>query len=282
MSPPLLSIQDLRITFATRQRQVEAVRGVSFAIEAGQVVAVVGESGSGKSVTAQATMRLLPTTATVQGDLRWKDEGILNLSRTRLNAFRGGDVGMIFQEPMSALNPTWTCGDQVMEALELHGVTDPAQRRRQALQLFHEVAISEPERRLDQYPHELSGGMRQRVCIAMALACSPALLIADEPTTALDVTIQAQIMDLLKRLQRERGMAMLFITHDLELVREFADSVVIMRHGRVVETGVVSTVFANPQDAYTKALLACRPRYGSHGTRLATVDQAVDQVNQQP
>ncbi len=282
----LLRMEDLHVTFATRERKVHAVRGVSYAIDVGQVVAVVGESGSGKSVSAQAVLRLLPRTATITGSLRWKDEGILNFSTARLNAFRGGDVGMIFQEPMSALNPTWTCGDQVMEALELHGVADPAQRRRQALDLFHEVAISEPERRLDQYPHELSGGMRQRVCIAMALACSPALLIADEPTTALDVTIQAQIMDLLKRLQRERGMAMLFITHDLELVREFADNVVIMRHGLVVESGAVSTVFAHPQDAYTKALLACRPRYGSHGTRLATVDQAADQVvsqaNKQP
>lgn len=278
----LLRITDLNVTFTTRERRVEAVRGVSFAIDAGQVMAVVGESGSGKSVTAQATMRLLPATASVQGDIRWKDEGVLNFSRARLNAFRGGDVGMIFQEPMSALNPTWTCGDQVMEALELHGVRDGAERRRRALDLFHEVAIGEPERRLDQFPHELSGGMRQRVCIAMALACSPALLIADEPTTALDVTIQAQIMDLLKRLQRERGMAILFITHDLELVREFADAVVIMRHGKVVESGAVSTVFADPKDPYTRALLACRPRYGSHGTRLATVDQALDQDSGHP
>jgi len=278
----LLRISDLTVTFTTRERRVEAVRGVSFTIDNGQVTAVVGESGSGKSVTAQATMRLLPATATVQGDIRWKDEGILNFSRSRLNAFRGGDVGMIFQEPMSALNPTWTCGDQVMEALELHGVREPAERRRRALALFHEVAISEPERRLDQFPHELSGGMRQRICIAMALACSPALLIADEPTTALDVTIQAQIMDLLKRLQRERGMAVLFITHDLELVREFADSVVVMRHGKVVEAGAVSTVFADPKDPYTRALLACRPRYGSHGTRLATVDQALDQTAPRP
>ena len=270
----LLRIQDLQVRFTSRDRVVEAVREVSFAVGAGQIVAVVGESGSGKSVTAQAVLRLLPASATVQGDLRWQGEGILNFSPSRLRAFRGGEVGMIFQEPMSALNPTWTCGAQVMEALELHGVDDPQARRRQALDLFHEVAMSEPERRLDQYPHELSGGMRQRVCIAMALACSPALLIADEPTTALDVTIQAQIMDLLKSLQKKRGMAVLFITHDLELVRSFADEVVVIRQGRVVEAGPVATVFATPTEAYTRGLLACRPRYGSRGTRLATVDQA--------
>jgi len=271
----LLRIKGLTVEFRTRAQTVKAVKGLDLDIEAGQVVALVGESGSGKSVTAQAVMRLLPQPpAVLGGSIRWGENGenILDMSDGRLRQLRGGEVGMIFQEPMTSLNPTWTCGAQVEEALELHGVADAAARRSRALELFHEVGIPEPQRRLDQYPHELSGGMRQRVCIAMALACSPQLLIADEPTTALDVTIQAQILDLIKRLQRERGMAVLFITHDLALVAEFADRVVLMRHGEKVEEGAVAEVFANPRHAYTRALLACRPRLGSRGTRLPTVD----------
>ena len=271
----LLRIKGLTVEFRTRAKTVKAVKGLDLDIEAGQVVALVGESGSGKSVTAQAVMRLLAQPpAVLGGSIRWgvNGENILDMSDGRLRQLRGGEVGMIFQEPMTSLNPTWTCGAQVEEALELHGVAEAAARRSRSLELFREVGIPEPERRLDQYPHELSGGMRQRVCIAMALACSPQLLIADEPTTALDVTIQAQILDLIKRLQRERGMAVLFITHDLALVAEFADRVVLMRHGEKVEEGAVAEVFANPRHAYTRALLACRPRLGSRGTRLPTVD----------
>jgi ABC-type dipeptide/oligopeptide/nickel transport system ATPase component len=281
----LLRIAGLTVEFRTRERTVRAVKGLDLAVEAGQVVALVGESGSGKSVTAQAVMRLLPQPpAVLGGAIRWGVDGenILDMSDGRLRQLRGGEVGMIFQEPMTSLNPTWTCGAQVEEALELHGVADAAQRRVRALQLFREVGIPDPDRRLDQYPHELSGGMRQRVCIAMALACSPKLLIADEPTTALDVTIQAQIIDLLKALRRDRGMAVLFITHDLQLVAEFADRVVLMRHGEKVEEGPVAEVFANPGHAYTRALLACRPRLGSRGTRLATVEDMMAQEGRTP
>jgi peptide/nickel transport system ATP-binding protein len=275
----LLRIEDLWVEFRAGGGRAPtiAVQHVDLHIDPGEVLAVVGESGSGKSVSAQAVLRLLPKTALVAGRIRWGDEDILNFTPERLGQLRGGEIGMIFQEPMSALNPTMSCGEQIMEAMELHGVASPIERRRRALELLHEVAIPEPDRRLDQYPHELSGGMRQRICIAMALACSPKLLIADEPTTALDVTVQAQILDLIGRLRRERTMAVLFITHDLALVRELADRVAIMRRGEKVEEGPVASVFAAPQHAYTKALLACRPRPGSRGTKLPTVEDILQQ-----
>jgi ABC-type dipeptide/oligopeptide/nickel transport system ATPase component len=250
------------------------VKGLSFAIEPGEVVALVGESGSGKSVSAQSVLRLLPTPPATypQGGITWDGEAVLRMDQARLRRLRGGEVGMIFQEPMTALNPTWTAGAQVAEALELHTDLDGAARRARALELFRAVGIPQGERRLDQYPHELSGGMRQRVCIAMALACNPRLLIADEPTTALDVTIQAQILDLLRRMQRERGMAVLFITHDLGIVQDLADRVVVMRHGVAVEHGTVRDLFASPAHPYTRALLACRPRLGGRQERLVTVE----------
>jgi ABC-type dipeptide/oligopeptide/nickel transport system ATPase component len=276
----LLRINGLNVEFRMPGRTVHAVKNLDLTIEVGQVVALVGESGSGKSATAQAIMRLLPQPpAVLRGAIRWGENGenVLDMSGNRIRQLRGGEIGMIFQEPMTALNPTWTCGSQVEEALELHGFVDPGIRRQRARDLFREVGIPEVDRRLDQYPHELSGGMRQRVCIAMALACSPKLLIADEPTTALDVTIQAQILDLLKKLQRERNMAVLFITHDLALVAEFADRVVLMRYGEKVEEGAVAEVFAHPKHPYTKALLACRPRLGSRGTRLPTVEDVLSQ-----
>ncbi len=277
MSDQLLVIDDLRVQFRLRDRVVDAVKGLSFTIAPGEVVALVGESGSGKSVTAMSAMRLLqePPATYPTGRILWRGEDVLRASPDRLRRLRGGEIGMIFQEPMTALNPTWTCGDQVMEALELHTPLDSAGRRTRALELFHQVGLPEAERRLDQYPHELSGGMRQRVCIAMALACGPELLIADEPTTALDVTIQAQILELLKRLQKEHRLAVLFITHDLGVVAEFADRVVLMRHGEKVEEGPVREVFAAPKHPYTKGLLACRPRLGTRGTRLATVDDVM-------
>lgn len=270
----LLAVDDLQVTFHSRQRTTQAVRGLSFAVGAGEVVALVGESGSGKSVTALSVLRLLDQPpAALAGAIRFRGEDVLTMDRRRLLRLRGGEIGMVFQEPMTALNPTWTCGAQVDEALELHSALPAAGRRARTVELFRLVGIPEPARRADQYPHELSGGMRQRVCIAMALACNPPLLIADEPTTALDVTIQAQILDLLRRLQRERGMAVLFITHDLGIVRELADRVVVMRHGQAVESGPVAEVFASPRHPYTRALLACRPRLGAaRGGRLPTVD----------
>jgi peptide/nickel transport system ATP-binding protein len=273
----LLEVVDLRVQFRLRDRTIDAVKGISFSIEPGEVVALVGESGSGKSVTAMSAMRLLrqPPATYPSGSILWRGEDVLRMGAERLRRLRGGEIGIIFQEPMTALNPTWTCGEQVMEALELHTPLDQGGRRARALELFHDVGIPEAARRLDQYPHELSGGLRQRVCIAMALACDPELLIADEPTTALDVTIQAQILDLLKRLQRERRLAVLFITHDLGVVAEFADRVVLMRHGEKVEEGPVGEVFAAPKHPYTRGLLACRPRLGTRGTRLTTVDDAM-------
>jgi ABC-type dipeptide/oligopeptide/nickel transport system ATPase component len=270
----LLGYEDLSVVFALRDRRVTAVKHLTFSLERGEVVALVGESGSGKSVSAMSAIRLLqePPATYPGGRILWRGDDVLKMDQARLRKLRGGEIGMIFQEPMTALNPTLTCGAQVEEALELHTTLAPAPRRERVVALFREVGIPEPERRAQQYPHELSGGMRQRICIAMALACGPELLIADEPTTALDVTIQAQILDLLKKLQREKGMAVLFITHDLGLVAEFADRVVLMRGGEKVEEGPVAEVFANPRHPYTKGLLACRPRFGSRGRRLATVD----------
>ncbi len=219
-------------------------------------------------------MRLLqePPATYPTGRILWRGRDVLKLGEPDMRKIRGGEVGMIFQEPMTALNPTWTCGDQVMEALELHTTLTAEARHARALELMLAVGIPEAERRMAQYPHELSGGMRQRICIAMALACDPELLIADEPTTALDVTIQAQILELIKQLRRDRGMAVLFITHDLGVVAEFADRVVLMRHGEKVEEGPVAEVFAAPKHPYTKGLLACRPRLGERRARLPTVE----------
>ena len=271
---PLLEFADLHVSFALPDRTVEAVKGLTFHINPGEVVALVGESGSGKSVSSMSVLRLLkePPATYPRGTIRFKGEDVLRMTPKRLRTLRGGEVGIVFQEPMSALNPTWTVGAQVAEALELHTSLDAAARKARVVELFTLVGIPNPASRYAAYPHELSGGLRQRVCIAMALACGPQLLIADEPTTALDVTIQAQILELLKKLQRELGMAVLFITHDLGVVAELADRVVVMRHGVQVESGKVSEIFANPQHPYTKALLACRPRLGERRERLPTVE----------
>jgi len=275
---PLLEFRDLHVDFALREEIIRAVRGVSFAIRPGEVVALVGESGSGKSVSAMSAMRLLdePPACYPTGELLWKGENVLRMDEAHLRRLRGNDITMIFQEPMSALNPTWTVGRQVAESLELHTDLPESARRGRVLELFHAVGLPEAEQRYDQYPHELSGGMRQRVCIAMALACDPELLIADEPTTALDVTIQAQILELLRRLQAEHGMAVLFITHDFGVVAEVADRVVIMWQGEVVEQGTVEHIFAHAEHPYTKGLLACRPRIGEHRERLPTIADFID------
>jgi ABC-type microcin C transport system duplicated ATPase subunit YejF len=278
MSEPILRFEDLQISFRLHDRTVAAVKGLSFAIAPGEVVALVGESGSGKSVSAMSVLRLLqePPATYPGGHIWWKGEDVLKMDAKRLLRLRGGEVGMVFQEPMTALNPTMTVGRQVEEALELHTRLDAAGRRARVIELFGQVGIPSPEGRLASYPHEMSGGQRQRVCIAIALACDPALLIADEPTTALDVTIQAQILEQLRKLQRERGMAVLFITHDLGLVRELADRVVVMRHGKMVEEGAVAAVFENPQHPYTRGLMACRPRLDRRVDRLPTVAELVD------
>ncbi len=269
MTDPILTFDGLRVAFGP----TEVVHGLSLTVAPGEVVALVGESGSGKSVSAMSVLRLLqePPAHYPGGRILWRGEDVLHMEAKRLRRLRGGEVGMVFQEPMTALNPTMTVGRQVEEALEIHTSLDAAARMARVVELFAAVGIPQPAGRVASYPHELSGGQRQRICIAMALACEPQLLIADEPTTALDVTIQAQILDLLKALQKSRGLAVLFITHDLGLVRELADRVVVMRHGEAVEQGTVAEVFARPQHAYTRGLLSCKPVLGHRVARLSTV-----------
>ena len=270
---PLLEFRDLHVNFRSRSGEAQAVKGLDLVIRPGEVVALVGESGSGKSVSSMSAMKLLPEPPAYypKGEIWWKGEEILSMSDERLRRLRGKEIGIVFQEPMTSLNPTWTIGRQVAESLELHTDLSASERRERVLELLEAVGIPEAANRFDQYPHELSGGMRQRVCIAMALACDPELLIADEPTTALDVTIQAQILDLIKQLQADRGMAVLFITHDLGVVAELADRVVLMWQGKKVEEGPVMDIFKNPQHPYTKGLLACRPRLGLKQDRLPTL-----------
>lgn len=262
MTEPLLSVRDLSVAFRQGSDTSLAVDRVSFEIHPGEVVALVGESGSGKSVTANSILKLLPYPAASHpsGEIFFEDKDLLRASEPELRNVRGDDITMIFQEPMTSLNPLHTIEKQIGEILELHkGITGQIARIR-TLELLNQVGIREPEKRLTAYPHELSGGQRQRVMIAMALANRPKLLIADEPTTALDVTVQAQILDLLRSLKGEHGMSMLFITHDLGIVRKFADRVCVMTKGRIVESGPVEDVFSRPQHEYTRHLLGSEPR----------------------
>ena len=302
ISAPLISVQDLRVAFGMgKVGTVEAVRGVSFDVPAHTTVALVGESGSGKSVTAMGIVRLLPENAVVApeskvlyygmnsgvdsgrgsgGDVSL--QGGLDLLRApieTLRQLRGKDISVVFQEPMSSLNPVFTVGEQIAESLRIHMKLSARAAMDRTLELMTEVGIPNPKERLKSYPHELSGGQQQRVMIAMAIACEPKLLIADEPTTALDVTVQRQIMDLLARLQQRQKMSVLFISHDLGLVGEIASQVVVMRSGQVREAGDVARIFHAPQDAYTQALLACRPRLDNRPRRLAVID---DIMNKKP
>ncbi len=254
--PPLLSIRDLTIAFGPNT----AAKSVSFDIAPGETVALVGESGSGKSVTALSILKLLPPTAALSGTIDFKGQNLLTASDGELRAVRGNDISMIFQEPMTSLNPVHTIGRQIGEVLSIHKGLRANAARARAVELLYQVGIPDPASRLASYPHQLSGGQRQRVMIAMALANEPDLLVADEPTTALDVTVQAQILLLLKELQQRLGMAMLFITHDLGIVKRIADRVCVMTQGEIVETGPVADVFERPQHAYTKRLLAAEPK----------------------
>lgn len=264
---PLLSVRDLRVSFGG----YVAVDGISFDVDRGQTLAIVGESGSGKSVTALSIMRLVDLGSKgeiVDGSaiLRLPGEGpvdMIGASASAMRRIRGNHISMVFQEPLTSLNPVYTVGNQVAEAIMLHQGAGRAHANHRVLELFDLVRIPEAKRRVSQYPHEMSGGMRQRVMIAMALSCDPAVLIADEPTTALDVTIQAQILALMDVLQRETGAAVIIITHDMGVVAEVADDVLVMRHGRHLETGTVYEVFESPKHAYTQALLAAVPRLGS-------------------
>ncbi len=267
---PLLEIRNLVTAFHTPAGRVPAVDGVSLSIERGRTLGLVGESGCGKSVTAMSVLGLVAAPGVIeQGEILLATDGrpvdLVTLPEKEMRKVRGGKVGMIFQEPMTSLNPVFTIGDQVAEAVLLHRKTSREAARARALEMLRLVRIADPERRLDEYPHQLSGGMRQRVMIAMALACEPALVIADEPTTALDVTIQAQILELLSDLRRRLGTAILLITHDLGVVAETCDHVAVMYAGKIVETAPASTLFTRPMHPYTIGLLAARPDGAARG-----------------
>ena len=284
MSEPLLEVQDLRTHFFTDEGVVRAVDGVSFEVRAGETLAIVGESGSGKSVTSLSILRLVatPPGRIVSGQIRFRGHDLLALPPAEMRAIRGREISMIFQEPMTSLNPVYTCGEQIMESVILHERMNRRDARARAIEMLQLVGIPSPAQRVDEYPHQLSGGMRQRVMIAMALACRPAVLIADEPTTALDVTIQAQILDLLRRLQAELGMAVILITHDLGVVAETADRVAVMYAGQIVESGDVRTIFSRTSHPYTAGLMASLPRLGATRERLRVIAGTVPNPAQYP
>ena len=261
MSERILDIQDLRVSFDTYAGEVQAVRGVSFHVDQGEVLAIVGESGCGKSVTAQTIMKLnpMPPARIVSGSIRLGEHDIVAAGEKEMQAIRGKEVSMIFQDPMTALNPVYTIGFQIGENLRYHTNLDKKQRRSKSLELLTHMGISTPEKRIDQYPHEFSGGMRQRAMIAMAMSCNPKVLIADEPTTALDVTIQAQIFELIEKLKSEYNTAVMLITHDMGVVSELADDVAVMYMGSIVERGSARDVLKYPAHPYTAALLRSIP-----------------------
>ncbi|MEE2737132.1 MAG: ABC transporter ATP-binding protein [Planctomycetota bacterium] len=276
-STAILEIQNLHTYFNTEGGIIEAVKDISFKVVPGRTVGIVGESGSGKSVTSLSIMNLLAQTAQIpEGTISFLGQNIIEMPERRMRSIRGAEISMIFQEPMTSLNPVFTVGKQVIEALRTHQSISRKQARNRTLELFEEVGIPEPEIRIDSYPHQLSGGQKQRVMIAMALSCNPKLLIADEPTTALDVTIQSQILDLLRDLRDRRNMSILFITHDLGVIAEIADEVVVMYQGRIVEYGEILDVFTDPQHPYTRGLLACRPQLDTPYTRLPTVQDFME------
>ncbi|VWX61526.1 dipeptide transporter; ATP-binding component of ABC superfamily [Burkholderiales bacterium 8X] len=265
MDTALLRVQDLHVEFKTRRGRAMVLNGVDFEIRRGETLCVVGESGCGKSMTALALLRLIPSPPgrISAGRVMFQDEDLASATPARMREVRGNRISMIFQEPMTSLNPVLTVGDQIGESLRLHVGLDARAARDRAIDMLRQVGIPAPERRVDEYPHQLSGGMRQRVMIAMALACRPDILIADEPTTALDVTVQAQIFDLLRDLQRDNGTAILFITHDMGAVAEMADRVMVMYAGRVIEHGSTAEVLSRPMHPYTRGLIDCLPELGS-------------------
>ena len=272
----LLEIENLSTFFHTEDNIVKSVRNVDLAIHKGETLALVGESGCGKSVTALSVMRLIPTPPGrfESGRVLFKGQNLLQTSKAEMQNIRGNEISMIFQEPMTSLNPIFTIGNQIMEAIRLHQDKTESQARELALQVLRQVAIPSPESRIDQYPHELSGGMKQRVMIAMAIVCRPALLLADEPTTALDVTIQAQILELLDQLRKETQMAILLITHNLGIVAQYADRVAVMYSGKVVESAPVEELFSSPVHPYTRGLLNSLPK-DSPSTKLETIPGSV-------
>ncbi|WP_054874696.1 ABC transporter ATP-binding protein [Oxobacter pfennigii] len=258
----ILEVKDLHVSFDTYGGEVKAIRGVNFDLYKGEALAIVGESGCGKSVTAQSVMRLLasPPVRYKQGSIIFEGQDILKKTEKQMQAIRGNDIGMIFQDPMTSLNPTLRIGNQIAEGLRKHKKLSRHQAQKAAIEMLELVAVAQPDKRVNQYPHEFSGGMRQRVMIALALACNPKLLIADEPTTALDVTIQAQILDLLKDMQKKLGTSIILITHDLGVVSKMCDRVVVMYAGQIVESGVIDDIYYAPKHPYTKGLLNSVPR----------------------
>ncbi|MBN1436228.1 MAG: ABC transporter ATP-binding protein [Sedimentisphaerales bacterium] len=280
----LLAIEDLTVSFFTDEGTFNAVNGVSYSIEPGKTLAVVGESGCGKSVTALSVLRLIPDPPgkIVSGKIFFNGKDLLKLSEKQMRSIRGNDIAMIFQEPMTSLNPVYTIGQQIVEAVELHQGKRGPEAWSRAIEMLRLTGIAEPERRVQEYPHQLSGGMRQRAMIAMALSCDPALLIADEPTTALDVTIQAQILELLKKLQRRNNMAVILITHDLAVVAENADDVAVMYASKIVERANVNEIFAQPLHPYTQGLMRSLPKLGSVKERLDVIPGTVPDPSEFP
>ena len=279
----LLEIENLSVEFPSTNSVMHAVEGVSLRLDAGDVLGIVGESGSGKSVTMMALMGLVPYPGVISADkLRFDGHDLLTLSRSERSKLTGKDVAMIFQDPTASLNPCFTIGFQIAETLKLHLGLDRKQAKRRSIELLEQVGIPAPESRLKNYPHQMSGGMNQRVMIAMAIACNPKLLIADEPTTALDVTIQAQILDLLRSLQKERGMALVLITHNMGVVSEMAQRVAVMYAGQIMEEQEAQALFAAPQHPYTEALLAALPERSDTSARLATIAGMVPGLYDRP
>lgn len=280
----LLSVEDLKVVFDTTEGEARAVDGISFEVMPGETVGIVGESGCGKSVTALSLLRLVPTPPgrMAGGRILFQGVDVLNMSAAEIRELRGNEIAMIFQEPMTSLNPVFTIGYQIAEALSLHRGLDKRAAAEEAVRMLERVEIPEAAARAEDYPHQLSGGMRQRVMIAMALSCGPTLLVADEPTTALDVTIQAQILELLDSLKRDLGMAVLLITHDLGVVAEYASRVLVMYAGRVVEQGPVDEVLSHPMHPYTRGLLASQPGLGTFQGKLATIPGLVPKLTQLP
>jgi len=283
MSAPLLELRRLAVSFATDDGTVQAVDGIDLSLERGRTLGLVGESGCGKSVTSLAVMGLLPPeNSTVKGEVRFEGRDLLTLDADTIRDMRGARLAMIFQEPMTSLNPAYTVGDQIIEAIQRHQGLSAADARARAIEMLRTVRIPSPEKRVDDYPHKLSGGMRQRAMIAMALACGPDLLIADEPTTALDVTIQAQILDLMRGLRRDTGTSIILITHDLGVVAEMADDVAVMYAGQIVEHAPVRDLFARPEHPYTVGLLGSIPRLDEKRERLPSIEGRVPDMSRPP
>jgi peptide/nickel transport system ATP-binding protein len=279
---PLIRLRDLHVKFESRDRTVHAVNGVNLDLAAGEVLCILGESGSGKSVTLRALMKLLPKTAKVTGEIEVAGRDVQAMSESQLADFRGGDVAMIFQEPMTALDPVFTIGRQIAETVQRHEGASRSTADARALELLELVQIPSAKRRLSAYPHELSGGLRQRAMIAVALACRPKLLLADEPTTALDATVQIQVLLLLRSLQEQLGMGVVFVTHDLGVAGEIADRVAVMYAGKVVEEGPVGALMAGPLHPYAKGLLGATVHAGMRGKRLTTIPGAPPMLDKVP